>query len=50
MFVVQPSPQVLDFQAALIAAVSPYVESGGTATAFVTDAAEVINQTTLDWV
>jgi len=29
-FVVQPSPQVLDFQAALIAAMNPYVESGGT--------------------
>ena len=36
-FVVQPSPQVLDFQAALIAPVGPYVGSGGTASAFVTE-------------
>jgi hypothetical protein len=50
VFVVQPSPQVLEFQAALIAALTPYIESGGTAAAFVADTGEVINQTTLDWV
>jgi len=50
VIVVQPSPAVLDFQAALIAAVTPYVESGGTATAFVTDPGEEISQSTRDWV
>jgi hypothetical protein len=36
---VQVSAEVLDFQAKLVTAVSPYVESGGTAAAFVTDLA-----------
>jgi hypothetical protein len=36
--VVEPSPQVLDFQADLIAAITPFVASGGTAAAYVTDA------------
>jgi len=48
--VVQPSPQVLDFQAALLAAVTPFTESGGTADAFVRDPGEDISQSTLDWV
>jgi hypothetical protein len=47
---IQPSPQVLDFQAALLAAVMPFTESGGTAAAFVTDPGEDISQSTLDWV
>jgi hypothetical protein len=47
---IQPSPQVLDFQAALLAAVMPFTESGGTAAAFVTDPVEDISQSTLDWV
>jgi hypothetical protein len=50
VYVAEPSPQVLDFQAALIAALNPYIEAGGTAAAFVADAGEVINQATLDWV
>ena len=51
VYVVQPGPEVLAFQAKLIAAVSPFVESGGTSAAFVTDANDSeINQTTLNWV
>jgi len=51
VFVVQPSPEVLDFQAALLASVTPFTRSGGTATAFVTDATDPdINETTLRWV
>jgi len=50
VILVQPSPQVLDFQAALLATVSPFTESGGTAAAFVTDPGEDISQSTLDWV
>ncbi|MFG3053982.1 hypothetical protein ACGFZP_23915 [Kitasatospora sp. NPDC048239] len=46
----QPSRQVLDFQAALLAAVAPFSESGGTAAAFVTDPGEDISQSTRDWV
>jgi hypothetical protein len=41
---------VLDFQAALLAAVTPYVESGGTADAFVREPGEEITQSTFDWV
>ena len=41
---------MLDFQAALFAAVTPFTESGGTAAAFVTDPGEDISQSTLDWV
>jgi hypothetical protein len=48
--VLQPSPQVLDFQAALLAAITPFAGSGGTAAAFVTDPGERITQSTLDWV
>jgi hypothetical protein len=47
---VQPSQQVLDLQAALVAAVTPYVGSGGTAAAFLTDPGEEISQTTMSWV
>ncbi|WP_042389601.1 hypothetical protein [Streptacidiphilus melanogenes] len=46
----EPGPQVLDFQAALLAAISPFTEPGGTAAAFVTDPGEDISQSTLDWV
>lgn len=39
----------MDYQARLLAAISPYVESGGTAAAFVTDAADPdISPTTVD--
>ena len=37
VYVVKPSPQVLDFQTALLANVTPFVARGGTAAAFVTD-------------
>jgi hypothetical protein len=48
---IQPNPAVLDYQARLLAAVSQYVESGGTAAAFVTDADDpVISPTTIEWV
>ena len=50
VIVVQPSSQVLDFQAALLAAVTPFTDSGGTAAAFVTDPGEQISQSTIDWV
>jgi len=50
VLVVQPSPQVLDFQAGLLAAVTPFVGSRGTAAAFVTDPGEKISQSTMDWV
>ncbi|MDA0160741.1 hypothetical protein OM076_10735 [Solirubrobacter ginsenosidimutans] len=50
VMVIQPSSQVLDFQAALLAAVTPYTDSGGTAAAFVTDPGEQISQSTIDWV
>ena len=50
VIVVQPSSQVLDFQAALLAAVTPFTASGGTAAAFVTDPGEKISQSTVDWV
>jgi hypothetical protein len=50
VIVVQPSAQVLDFQAALLAAVTPSTASGGTAAAFITDPGEDISQSTIDWV
>jgi len=50
VIVVQPSSQVLDFQAALLAAVTPFTASGGTSAAFVTDPGEQISQSTIDWV
>jgi hypothetical protein len=47
---VQVDRHVLDFQAALAAAVAPFVEVGGTAEAFVTDPGETISPTIVDWV
>ena len=47
---VQVSPEVLDFQAKLVDALTPYVESGGTAAAFVTDPGEEISPTIINWV
>jgi hypothetical protein len=41
---------VLAFQAELLAAIDPYVGSGGTAAAFVADPGEEIDQTIIDWV
>lgn len=50
VFLVKPNTEVLAFQAALLAAVTPFVGSGGTPAAFVTDADGDINETTLKWV
>jgi hypothetical protein len=50
VLLVEVSPKVLEFQANLVAAVSPFVESGGTAAAFVTDPGETISPTIIDWV
>ncbi len=50
VLLVQPSPEVLDFQANLLAAVTPFVGSKGTAAAFVRDPGEEISQSTMDWV
>jgi hypothetical protein len=47
---VHPNQQVLDLQAALLAAVTPFTGSGGTDAAFVTDPGQQISQTTKDWV
>src|SRR5271170_8049227 len=50
VLLVEVSPEVLDFQARLAAAVAPFVESGGTAEAFVADPGEVISPTIIKWV
>jgi hypothetical protein len=50
VLLVEVSPEVLDFQARLAAAVAPFTESGGTAEAFVADPGEVISPTIIDWV
>src|SRR5271169_3984646 len=51
VFLVKPAPQVLDFQASLLANVTPFVGSGGTSASFVTDVDDPeINDTTLKWV
>ncbi|MET9616708.1 hypothetical protein [Kitasatospora indigofera] len=50
VILLRPAPQVLDLQAALLAAVAPFTGSGGTAAAFVTDPGEEISRSTLDWV
>jgi hypothetical protein len=50
VILVQPGPQVLDFQASLLAAISPFTESRGTADAYVTEPGEQITQSTFDWV
>jgi hypothetical protein len=50
VLLVQVSPEVLDFQARLAAAVAPFTEPGGTAEAFVADPGEVISPTIINWV
>ncbi|MEV6732715.1 hypothetical protein [Streptomyces sp. NPDC051364] len=50
VILLRPGPQVLAFQAALPAAITPFTGSGGTPAAFVTDPGESISQSTLDWV
>ena len=47
---IQANQQVLDLQAALVAAVAAFTGSGGTDAAFVTDPGEQIHQKTRDWV
>ena len=47
---VHPNQQVLDLQAALLAAITPFAGSGGTDAAFVTDPGQQISPTTKDWV
>jgi hypothetical protein len=47
---VEVSPKVLDFQAELVSTLEPFVESGGTAEAFVADPGEVISPTIIEWV
>ena len=49
--VIAPTPELLGLQAALIDAIAPYVESGGTAAAYVTTPQEPdINEDTLTYV
>jgi hypothetical protein len=50
VLLVETNGKVLDFQAALLAAITPFCESGGTAAAFVADPGEEISQTIVDWV
>jgi hypothetical protein len=50
VLMVEVGDKVLDFQAALLAAITPFVESGGTAAAFVADPGETIEPTIIDWV
>ena len=47
---VKVCPPVHAFQASLVAALEPFVESGGTADAFVADPGEIISPTIIDWV
>jgi hypothetical protein len=48
--VIKPSPNVLDFQARLLAAITPFLGSRGTSAAFVRNEGEKISQSTMDWV
>ena len=50
VILVEVDEHVLAFQAALEAAIAPYVEAGGTAAAFVADPGEIISPTIIDWV
>jgi hypothetical protein len=50
VLMVETDAAVLDFQAELLAAIDPFVESGGTAAAFVADPGEAISPTIVDWV
>jgi hypothetical protein len=50
VLLIKVSPEVLAFQGNLEAAVAPFVESGGTAEAFVADPGEVISPTIIKWV
>jgi hypothetical protein len=50
VLMVETNDAVLDFQGKLLASISPFVESGGTAAAFVADPGEEISPTIVDWV
>jgi hypothetical protein len=50
VLLVEAGPPVLDFQAGLLAAIAPFVESGGDAAAFVADPGEEISPTIVEWV
>ena len=50
VFVIEPSPAVLGFQARLLAAITPFLGSGATSAAYVRDEGETIGQSTMDWV
>ncbi len=50
VLLVDVSDDVLDFQADLVDAVAPFVASGGTAAAFVTEPGEEISPTVVKWV
>jgi hypothetical protein len=50
VLMIETNDAVLAFQAGLLAAISPFVESGGTAAAFVADPGEEISTTIVDWV
>ena len=50
VFVIKPSPEVLGFQAKLLAAVTPFLGSTGTSAAFVRNEGETISHSTMDWV
>jgi hypothetical protein len=50
VLLVEVNAEVLDFQASLLDAIAPFVESGGTAAAFVADPGEEISPTIVDWV
>jgi hypothetical protein len=50
VILLRPSPTVLEFQAGLLDAVTPFVEPGGTAEAFVRDPGEEISDSTRAWV
>jgi hypothetical protein len=50
VLLVEVNDKVLDFQGRLLAAITPFCESGGTAAAFFADPGEEISPTIVDWV
>jgi hypothetical protein len=50
VLLVEVNSAALDFQAELLAAITPFVQSGGTAAAFLADPGEEISPTIVDWV
>ena len=47
---IKPSSDVLGLQARLLAAITPFLGSGGTSAAFVRNEDETISQSTMEWV